>query len=83
MATKRDVVLYLDEDLVEKSKEFGFNFSKTFENHLKHLMMQFSTCNSVNNLNLPKNKNEVMGLPVPEPIWVQNLLNTRVKIVRF
>jgi hypothetical protein len=67
MATKRDVVLYLDEDLVEKSKEFGFNFSKTFENHLKHLMMQFSTCNSVNNLNFTENGINNMGLPGFEP----------------
>ena len=73
MATKRDVVLYLDEDLVEKSKEFGFNFSKTFENHLKHLMTQFSMFNSVNNVNSTENGINNVGLPVPEPIWIQNL----------
>jgi hypothetical protein len=50
MGTKGNVVLYLDKDIVEKSKELGFNLSKTFENHLKHLMAQFSTCNSMNNL---------------------------------
>jgi post-segregation antitoxin (ccd killing protein) len=49
MTSKRNVVLYLDKELVEKSKELGFNLSKTFENHLKHLMTQFSTGNSVNN----------------------------------
>jgi hypothetical protein len=27
----------------------GFNLSKTFENHLKQLVTQFSQCNSVNN----------------------------------
>ena len=43
-------MLYIDKDLVEKSKEFGFNLSKTFENHLKQLITQFPTCNSVNNL---------------------------------
>jgi post-segregation antitoxin (ccd killing protein) len=31
MTTKRNVVLYLDKDLVEKSKALGFNLSKTFE----------------------------------------------------
>jgi hypothetical protein len=50
MGNKGNVVLYLDKELVSKSKELGFNLSKTFENHLKHLMTQFSTCNSVNNL---------------------------------
>ena len=38
MGTKRDVVLYLDKELVEKSKSLGFNLSKTFEKHLKQLM---------------------------------------------
>jgi hypothetical protein len=51
MTTKGNVVLYLDKELVEKSKELGINLSKTFENHLKQLMMQFSTCDSVNNFN--------------------------------
>jgi hypothetical protein len=73
MATKRDVVLYLDKDLVEKSKELCFNLSKTFENHLKHLMTQFSMFNSVNNVNSTENGINNVGLPVPEPIWVQNL----------
>ena len=49
MGIKGNVVLYLDRELVEKSKELGFNLSKTFENHLKQLMTQFSTGNSVNN----------------------------------
>ena len=31
MANKGNVVLYLDKELVEKSKELGFNFSKTFK----------------------------------------------------
>jgi len=38
MTQKGNVVLYLDKELVEKSKEMGFNLSKTFENHLKHLI---------------------------------------------
>jgi post-segregation antitoxin (ccd killing protein) len=49
MSNKRNVVLYLDKDLVEKSKALGFNLSKTVENHLKHLTTQFSTYNSANN----------------------------------
>jgi len=51
MGNKGNLVLYLDKDLVEKSKSLGFNLSKTFENHLKHLMTQFSTCNPANNIN--------------------------------
>jgi|WetSurSiteA1Bulk_404760.scaffolds.fasta_scaffold45080_1 hypothetical protein len=35
---KGNFVLYLDKELVEKLKELGFKLSKTFENHLKHLM---------------------------------------------
>ena len=41
MNNKRNVVLYLNADLVKKSREIGFNLSKTFENHLKHLVNQF------------------------------------------
>ena len=38
MSKKRNVVLYLDTELVEKSRELGFNLSRTFENHLKRLV---------------------------------------------
>ena len=38
MTNKRNVVLYLDAELVVKSKELGFNLSRTFENHLKQLV---------------------------------------------
>ena len=38
MTQKRNVVLYLDTELVKKSRELGFNLSKTFENHLKRLV---------------------------------------------
>ena len=61
MANKGNVVLYLDKELVEKSKELGFNLSKTFENHLKHLMTQLSTGNSINNLELTENKVKMVG----------------------
>jgi post-segregation antitoxin (ccd killing protein) len=36
MSDKNNLVLIIDKELVEKSKELGFNLSKTFENHLKH-----------------------------------------------
>jgi hypothetical protein len=49
MRKKRNVVLYIDKELIEESRELGFNLSKTFENHLKHLITQFSTGNSTNN----------------------------------
>ena len=64
---KGNVVLYLDKELVEKSKELGFNLSKTFENHLKHLITQFSTGNSVNNFESTENKINMVGLPGFEP----------------
>jgi post-segregation antitoxin (ccd killing protein) len=41
MTRKANVVLYLDKELVDKSKSLGFNLSKTFENHLKHLITKF------------------------------------------
>ncbi len=49
MTRKRNVVMYLDDELVRKTRELGFNLSKTFENHLKQLLTQFSNINSVNN----------------------------------
>jgi hypothetical protein len=53
MTTKGNVALCLDKELVAKSKAPGFNLSKTFENHLKHLMTHFSTFNSANNVDSP------------------------------
>jgi integrase len=50
MPNKHNLVLYVDQELVEKTHELGFNLSKTFENHLKHLLMQFSQVNSSNNI---------------------------------
>ena len=43
MSKKRNVVLYLNKELVDKTMELGFNLSKTFENHLKYLITQFSS----------------------------------------
>jgi post-segregation antitoxin (ccd killing protein) len=48
MNQKKNVVLYLDEEFVEKARELGFNLSKTFENHLKQLINSFSNVNSLN-----------------------------------
>ncbi len=67
MSNKQNLVLYIDKELVEKSKEIGFNLSKTFENHLKHLVTQFSAVNSLNNPESPENKMLKMGLPGFEP----------------
>jgi hypothetical protein len=63
MASKGNVVLYLDKELVEKSKELGFNLSKTFENHLKQLMTQFSTCNSINNFSSTIRNDKIWAEP--------------------
>jgi hypothetical protein len=49
MSNKRDVVLYLDKDLVSKTRELGFNLSKTFEYTLKQLVNTYSNVNSLNN----------------------------------
>jgi putative PIN family toxin of toxin-antitoxin system len=48
MVNKGNVVLYLDRELLKSRKELGFNINKTFENHLKQLIRQFSTENSLN-----------------------------------
>ena len=49
MSKKRNVVLYLDEELVEKTRELGFNLSKTFENHLKRLVSHVECVYKQNN----------------------------------
>jgi integrase len=49
MSNKHNLVLYVDKELVEKTRNICFNLSKTFENHLKQLLTQFSTVNSMNN----------------------------------
>ena len=51
LSNKHNLVLYIEKELVEKSRELGFNLSKTFENHLKHLITQFPTGNSMNDFN--------------------------------
>jgi hypothetical protein len=49
LSNKHNLVLYVGKGLVEKTRNLGFNLSKTFENHLKQLLTQFSTVNSMNN----------------------------------
>ena len=58
MGKKRNVVLYLDTELVRKTRELGFNLSRTFENHLKTLINRFQNVNAVNNC-----ENHVVGSP--------------------
>jgi post-segregation antitoxin (ccd killing protein) len=48
MTQKRNVVLYLDRELVEKTRDLGFNLSKIVENHLKQLINSFLNVNSLN-----------------------------------
>ena len=60
LSSKHNLVLYIDRELVEKSRDLGFNLSKTFENHLKHLITDFSAVNSMNNFNSAC-KNSVWG----------------------
>ena len=47
MSKKRHVVLFLSKELVNKTKELGFNLSRTFENHLKYLITQFSSVDTL------------------------------------
>ena len=49
ISNKHNLVPFVDKELVEKSRNLGFNLSKTFENHLKHLITRFSAVNSLNN----------------------------------
>jgi hypothetical protein len=58
MSTKRNVMLYLDMELVKKTRELGFNLSKTFENYMKHLIKGFPYINSEN-----KVENRLFGSP--------------------
>ena len=49
MTSKRNLVFYVDSELVEKTRELEFNLSKTFENHMKQLLTQYSALNTENN----------------------------------
>ncbi len=67
MGIKGNVVLYLDKELVKKSKKLGFNLSKTFENQLKQLINLYSSVSMQNNCNLSKYKSCLVGPPGFEP----------------
>jgi post-segregation antitoxin (ccd killing protein) len=67
MTTKRNVVLYLDEELIEKSRALGLNFSRAFENHLKQLINQLSNQQSTQKAFQSENKSLMVGLPGFEP----------------
>ena len=67
MNLKRNVVLYLNKELIEKSKELGFNLSRTFENHLKQLINQLSNHQNTQNHIPTQNRASNMGLPGFEP----------------
>lgn len=67
MNKKRNVVLYLDKELVEKSRDLGFNISKTFENTLKQLVNTYSNVNSLNNNKNNKVQNGWWAGPDSDP----------------
>jgi len=68
LSNKCNLVLYLDKELIQKSKDLGFNLSKTFENHLKQLIIQFTRIKTENIFNL---KNSIIGK------WAEPELNRR------
>jgi post-segregation antitoxin (ccd killing protein) len=68
MSNKHNLVLYLDKELVEKSKELGFNLSRTFENHLKHLITQFTNTQNTQNHHPAIGNVEVVGRTGFEPV---------------
>jgi len=83
MSNKHNVVLYLDKELVEKTRELGFNLSKTFENTLKHLI---NTRSHVNPLNNSENSGIqgcwLVGVKVkfyPNPVHVNHMDNLTIR----
>ena len=63
LSNKHNLVLYIDKELVAKSKALGFNLSRTFENHLKQLITQLSINQGTQN----HFSSGDMGLPGFEP----------------
>ena len=68
MRNKHNIVLYLDKELVEKSKALGFNLSRTFENHLKHLITQLTTTQNTQNHHHAASNAEMVGRTGFEPV---------------
>jgi post-segregation antitoxin (ccd killing protein) len=48
---KKNVVIYLDQEIVKEAKELGLNISKICENALKEAIRQLKSENYQNNLN--------------------------------
>ena len=68
LSNKGNLVLYLDKETIRKSKDLGLNLSKTFENHLKQLINQFSCIKTENTVDP---KNSISGK------WAEPELNRR------
>ena len=68
LSNKSNLVLYLDKELIKKSKALGFNLSRTFENHLKHLITQFSV---IKTEDMVDSKGTIIGK------WAEPELNRR------
>ena len=68
ISNKANLILYLDKDLIRESKELGFNLSRTFENHLKQLITQFSQLKTEN---IANSKESIIGK------WAEPELNRR------
>ena len=68
LSNKANLVLYLDREIIRQSKDLGFNLSRAFENHLKHLITQFSFIKPEDQFNL---KGTIIGK------WAEPELNRR------
>ena len=68
LSNKGNLVLYLDKEVIRESKKLGFNLSKTFENHLKQLITQFT---SIKTENIYASKGLIIGK------WAEPELNRR------
>jgi hypothetical protein len=74
VSNKHNLVLYIDKELVEKSRNLGFNLSKPFENHLKELINRFSTVNSLNNFNSTSKNSEWWAGPDLTPYGFESTI---------
>ena len=63
LSNKHNLVLYIDQELVSKTRELGFNLSKTFENHLKQIITQYSHANAENNVENSNKQDEKWAGP--------------------
>jgi hypothetical protein len=65
MPNKRNLVLYVDSELVKKTREYGFNLSKIFENHMKTLIKLLENCYSGKN----GGNTNISGSPGEITLW--------------